>query len=56
MDSIITTIIVHFNGSITTIDESVIFMCDYLVLVYLLDIMLLDKLRVEFSQSINVGF
>ena len=56
MDSNIITTIVYFNGSITTTDESVMFRCDYPTWVYLPDIILLEKLRVELSQSINVGF
>ena len=37
MDSSLVTAVVHFNGFVTIIDESVIFMCDYPALVYLPD-------------------
>ena len=56
MDSNIVTTIVYFNGSITTIDESVMFSCDYPVWVYLADTILLEELKVELSQSINIDF
>ena len=56
MDSYIVLVVAHFNGSVTITYESMIFMCDYPALVYLLDTMLLEELRVELSQSINVGF
>ena len=56
MNSSIVTAIIYFNGSITTTDESLIFMCDYPALVYLLDTMSLEELRDEISQSINIGF
>ena len=54
-DNNVVTTIVHFNGSDTTIDESIIFMCDYPIWVYLFDTMLLKELRVELCQSINIG-
>ena len=37
MDGGVIIVVVHFNGSRTIIDESVIFMCDYPALVYLPD-------------------
>ena len=49
IDSNIVTVIVHLNSFVTTMDESVIFMCDYPALVYLLDTMLLEELRVKLS-------
>ena len=49
MNSNIVTVIVHFNSFVTTMDESVIFVCDYPALVYLLDTMSLEELRVKLS-------
>ena len=56
MDSNIVTVIIYFNGSIITTDESVMFSCDYPIQVYLPDTISLEELKVELSQSINIGF
>ena len=56
MDNNIVIAAVYFNGSITTTDESVMLGCDYSIWVYLPDTISLEELRVELSQSINVGF